>query len=223
MVLVAYAQFIKHYRKKTEKRIQEILFNAYLDHNKNSIITKVNKSKSERIVKNINIEYDGKNNDILITASNNNLSLIIYFFNNEKCVGFYIQSFEEKYSLPYWKYKNKFVDSQEEKRMPDRKMHGELAVYTANEYLSDIETKILQFDEEIDWYFKNYFELSEKRYLCLAVDMPNLFRRSDYPLYMYLLSSNASALSNIRSVLFEKYQEILLPYIVDINKMHKYL
>lgn len=212
VVVKIYFFILKMYRKREAFRINKILKIDFINQPVSSIENAITKNSFfENLIKK---ETDG-DFTYIYTSSPSQKTISIYQFLKNHCTSFYIQSFEEKYSLPYWNYIKEYT-AQERLHEND---HVGLALYTVNKFLEPFEDSAEEFEKELEFYFKTHYLIGLNRYISINLDNPT-YSRSNYPLYLYLCSNNLQLMELFRMRL-ETESEFLMPFIVDYKALQK--
>lgn len=210
---------LKNYRKKEAKRINQILLHKHLGDSSEKITEYIKNNNFDNLIK---IENYGKYEHIF-SMSNSQKTIKVYQLLNDICTSFYIQSFEEKYSLPYWNYIKQYTE--QTKFSKGYRYRNEdrlgLAAFTRNRYLEPFINTEKEFEEDLNFYFPKYVKVNPYRFLSINVDNP-ISSPSNYPLYLYLCSSNLNDMQNFRKNIYDIYENYLCNFEIPSIKRGQY-
>lgn len=221
IIFITYKIWLKNYRKREAKNIYRILLQDYLGKDFFELLQTIKNAKFETIFQEgIRVENDYR---YIFTHSHNYKTLKVYQFKDNICIGFYIQSYEEKYSLPYWNFSKEYVKTTEDytNRISLKDDFVGLALYTIHQFkflFAEVEDS---FEIDDDFFFQSYYKVNKNRFLSINIDSPS-FARSNYPLYLYLCSNNIIEMKKFRNYIFE-YFDFFMQFIINQDKLNKSL
>lgn len=224
IIVIIYIVFIKMYSKNAEKRVVKLLFEDNLNKTKIEIEKEIKKRKIEYISKTIErYKYNRKYYDVIFVNTNSNNTLIIYFFDEDKCVGFLVQTTEDRYSLPYWKYFKPFNKENDTSWMKEGEAAILLARYTEEKMFENYQNDLEFSKNNLEFHFGSYYKINMNRFVSISFEKPQIFPRSKYLVNLYLCTTKLAYYESIRKLLAEKYTEWQLPYITDLKKLNNYI
>jgi hypothetical protein len=206
-----YLFIIKKSRERVAEKINKLLKYDILNQTVDSIESTIASKKFENIIKKENDD----NFSYIYTSSPSQKTVTIYQFQNNICTSFYIQSFEERYSLPYWNYIKEYVA----KERVHKDDNAGLAIYTINKFLEPYEHSAEDFKNKMQFYFQTYYNVGQNRYLSIDIDKPT-YSRSKYLLYLYLCSNNVQLMELFR-IRLNSEGDFLVQFMVDFSKIEK--
>jgi hypothetical protein len=223
LLFMLFIQYTKDLRSSNLEKLKKTLYDDYLGIHYITIVSKINSTKSNKILYDKTTKVDGF--EYMFVIEDYQRTVKLFQFLNDECSGFYIQSYAEKYSPPYWVYMNEYIKEFEEKRKgidlrSDRLL---LTFFSMQKFFEPLSNSFYSFKDNTSEMFKNYFKIREDRYLSVNIDYPEIFPRSKYPVMFYLCSTDLKNMKDFKVFVNSIYLEILHNYIVDIYALNKHL
>jgi hypothetical protein len=208
-------------RNKNEEKLYNYLFHSYLNSPSNVIISELELDAKNKFIIDIPLVLNGYK--YLSVVSDRYRTVKIFQFHNDLCTGFYIQSYLEKYSLPYWNYFLEYVKIFQHERVGidsrlDRMM---LTSYTVERFLEPFLESLAYFNDNITEMFRKYYKIDENRFLSINLECPELFPRSNNPVFFYLCTINPNNMLEFRKYVQSIYLKFLYYFSVDVDALHK--
>lgn len=223
LLFMLFIQYTKDLRSSNLKKFKKTLYEDFLGGHFISIVSKINSKKNSKIL------YDKTTKvgayEYLFVIEDYQRTVKLFQFFNDECSGFYIQSYAEKYSPPYWDYINEYTKEFEEKRKgidlkSDRLL---LAFFSMKKFFEPLSNSLYSFEDNTLGIFQDYYKIQEDRYLSAYIDYPEIFPRSKYPVMFYLCSDDLNNMKDFREFVNSIYLEFLHNYIVDVYALNKHL
>ncbi len=196
--IIAYSVVIKFIRKKEERNIKDLLYNRHLGDTFEKTMQIVKKTMFEIVF--VDGIIEAENYKYIFTHSPSFRTVKMYQFKDNICSGFYVSSYEEKNSLPYWKYTRKYL-----------KLSGNAAYSSTKrdfQYMVAYYTKLQYFDSYHESpihcrYFrsiKSLYIVETNRLIAVGIDFPLSNRK--YPIYSFLCSCSEHELEKLDDFLY---------------------
>jgi len=199
-LIVIYLLWVKLNRKEKVKKINEILLKRHLGETVEAIDKSIRSKKFELFL----AQYENEGFKYVITNTPTQRTSTIYQFQDNKCTSFAIESSEEWYSLPSWRYAKEYVNNTQNIpfRLSPKDDSIQLAGYTIDKFLEPFEDTEAEFTRKLDYFFKKYYRVDGNRYLSIDLDKEQS-RIRPYPVYLYLCSCRVDYMEILREQLYK--------------------